>query len=92
MTVRIEEARAYDRGFEIVVANDERDAPEIAEGALMQPEERLEFLIPDRLFVPVARVAERQAKDPRPPPFAGAHVEGRAPRKKSIWPSAPGAL
>ena len=82
VTVRIEEARAHDRGFEIVVANDRWHTPEIAERALMEPQERLEFLIPDGLFVAVARVAERQAKDPRPSPLAGARVERRRTTEK----------
>ena len=77
VTVGIVEARAHDRGFEIVVANDARDAAEVAERALMQPQERLELLIPDRFFVAMARVAQRHAKHPRPSPLARRRVERR---------------
>ena len=77
VTVGIEEARAHDGGFEIVVANDRGHAAEIAERALVQPQKRLELLIPDRLFVAVARVAERHAKHPRPSPLARRRVERR---------------
>jgi len=82
VTVGIEEAGAHDGCFEIVMANDERDAPEIPEGALMQPQERLEFLIPHGLFVTVAGVAQGHAKDPRPSPLAGPGVQCRRAAEK----------
>ena len=77
MTIRIEEARAHDGGFEIVVANDRGHPTEIAERALVEPQKRLELLIPDGFFVAVARVAERHAKHPRPSPLAGRRVQRR---------------
>jgi hypothetical protein len=49
VAVGIEEARAHHGRFEIVAADDRRHAAEIAEGALVQPEKRLELLIPDRV-------------------------------------------
>ena len=43
----------------------------------MQVEKRLEFLIPDRFFVAMTRVAQRHPKDPRPSPLARGRVERR---------------
>src|SRR5204862_276116 len=63
--------------FEIVVPNDEGHAAEIAERALMQPQERLELLIPHGFFVAVAGVAQGYPKHPRPSPLAGPRVQGR---------------
>jgi hypothetical protein len=77
VAVGIEEARAHDCGFEIVMAHDLRDAAEIAKRALVRSEERLELLIPDRFLVAVARVAERYPRDPQPSPLPGAGVERR---------------
>jgi hypothetical protein len=77
MAVGVEEARAYDRRFEIVMTHDERHTTQIAECALVESEEGLELLIPHRFFVPMARVTEREAKDPRPPPFTGRDIERR---------------
>ena len=77
VAVGIEEAGAHDGGFEIVVADDRRHAAEVAERALVQPEKRLELLIPDRFLVAVPRVAQRHAKHPRPAPLAGRGVERR---------------
>ena len=59
------------------MADDGGHAPEVAEGVLVQPEERLELLIPDGFLVAVARVAERQPKHPRPSPLARLRVERR---------------
>ena len=64
VAVGIEEARAHDRRFEIVVADDQRHAAEVAERALVQPEKRLELLIPDRFFVAVPRVARASSETP----------------------------
>jgi len=52
--VRIVETRAGDARLQIVVPYDSRHAAQVAEGALVEPEKRLELLIPDRLFVAVA--------------------------------------
>ena len=49
--VRIVEARAHDGRLEIVVPDHPRHTAHVAEGVLVEPEERLEPLIPDRLFV-----------------------------------------
>jgi hypothetical protein len=63
----------------IIEVHDLRHAAEVAKRALVEPEERLELLIPDRFLVAVAGVAERHAKDPWPAPFTGGRVErGRA--------------
>jgi hypothetical protein len=78
MAVGIVEAGSDNRRFEIVVADDRRHAAEIAKRALMEPEERLELLIPDGFFVPMARVPQRHPEDPGPAPFAGARVERRS--------------
>ncbi len=71
VTIGIEEARAHDGRFEIVVANDQRHAAEIAEGALVQPEKRLELLIPDRLFVASWTVRSPLAKTGNASPASG---------------------
>ena len=52
-------------------------APEIAERALVQPQERLELLIPHGFLVAVARVAQRHPKHPRPAPLARRRVQRR---------------
>jgi hypothetical protein len=50
VAIGIEETCAHDGRFEIVMPDDPRHASEIAEGALVQPEKRLELLIPDRFL------------------------------------------
>jgi hypothetical protein len=77
VAVGIVETRADDGGLEIVVANHERDAAQVAERALVQAQECLEALIPRGLLVAVARVGERHAKHPRATPLAGLRVERR---------------
>jgi len=77
VAIGIEETRAHDSRFEIVVPDDRRDATEIAAGALVQPEKRLELLIPDRVLVAVARMAQRHPKHPGPSPLARGRVECR---------------
>ena len=79
VAIGIEETRAHDGRFEIVVPYDRRHASEIAEGALVQPKKRLELLIPDRFLVAVPRMAQRHPKHPGPSPLARGGVErGRA--------------
>jgi hypothetical protein len=82
VAIRIVEARADDRRFEIVVADDERDAAQVAERPLMQAKERLEPLIPRGFFIAVARMAQRHAKHPRAAPLAGLRVERRCAAKE----------
>src|SRR5439155_9978199 len=53
MAIGIEKTRAHDGRFEIVVTYNRRHPSQIAEGALVQPEKRLELLIPDRFLVAV---------------------------------------
>jgi hypothetical protein len=77
VAVGIVEAGAHNGGFEIVVAYDPRDPTDVAKRPLVQPQERLELLIPDRFLVAMPRMAERQAKDPRPTPLAGRRIERR---------------
>ena len=77
VAVRIEEARPHHRGLEIVVTNDFRDPTEVAERAFVQAKKRVEFLIPDRVFVAVPRVAQRHSKYPRPSPLTGGGIERR---------------
>ena len=77
VAVGIVEAGAHDGGFEIVVAHDHRHAADVAKRPLVQPQKRLELLIPDRFFVAVPRVTERQAKHPR------ADATRRWPRRAS---------
>ena len=77
VAVGIEEARAHDGRLEIVVADDQRHAAEVAERALVQAQKRLELLIPDRFLVAVPRVAQRHPKHPRPSPLARRRVERR---------------
>jgi hypothetical protein len=75
VAIGIVEAGADDGRFQIVVAHDLRHAPEVAKRALVEPQEGLELLIPDRFFVTVAGVAERHPKHPRPAPLAGGGLE-----------------
>lgn len=75
--VGIVETGAHDGGLQIIVAHDQGHPAQVTEGALMQPEEGLDALIPDALFVAVPRVTERQPKDPRAVPFAGRGLERR---------------
>jgi hypothetical protein len=77
VAIGIEEAGAHDGRFEIVVPDNRRYATEVAEGALMQPEKRLELLIPDRFLVAVPRMAQRHPKHPGPSPLARGGVERR---------------
>ena len=93
VAVRIVEAGAHDGRFEIVVTDDERHAAQIAKRALVEAQERLEPLIPDGLLIAVARVAERHAKHPGPPPLAGRRVErGRAAEEVDLRFGAGGAV
>ena len=66
------------------------DAAQIAEGAFMEPKKRLEALIPRRLFVTVAGVAERHAKHPRATPLARLSVERRGTAEEIHLPLRPG--
>jgi hypothetical protein len=77
VAVGIEEARAHDGGFEIVMAHDRRDAADIAKRALVQAEKCLELLIPDGFLIAVTGVAKRHPKHPRPSPFPRRHVQRR---------------
>jgi hypothetical protein len=80
--VGIVKARADDAGLEIVMTDDRGDAAEIAKRPLVQAEKRGELLIPHRLFVPVPRMAQRQAKHPRALPLARRGIERRRAPKK----------
>jgi hypothetical protein len=51
--VWVVEAGARNSGFEVVQADDLRHSAEVAKRALVQPNEGLELLIPDRLLVAV---------------------------------------
>ena len=82
MAIGIEETRAHDGRFEIVVTDHHRHAAEIAERSLVQPEKRLELLIPDRFLVAVPRMAQRHPKHPGPSPFARRGVERRRPAEE----------
>ena len=82
VTVGIVEARAHDRGFEIVVANHEGHAAEIAKRTFVQTQKRRELLIPDGFFVAVPRVAERHPEDPRPTPLPRRGLERGGPLKE----------
>jgi hypothetical protein len=77
VAVGIVEAGADDRGLQIVVTHDARHTAEVAKRALVEPEERLELLIPDRFLIAVPRMPERHPEDPRPSPLAGGRVERR---------------
>jgi len=54
VAIGIIEAGPDHRRFQIVVADDARDAAEVAKRVLVEPEERLDLLIPHRFFVAVA--------------------------------------
>ena len=82
VAIRIEEAGAHDGRFEIVVADHLRHAAEIAKGSLVQPEKRLELLIPDRFLVAVPRMAQGHPKHPGPPPLARGGIERRRPAEE----------
>ena len=85
VAVRVVEAGADDCGLQIVVAHDARHAAEIAKRALVEPQERLELLVPDRFFVAVAGVPQRHAKHPRPTPLARRSIErGRATKEVDL--------
>ena len=92
VTVRIEEARAHDRGFEIVVANDQRDATRDRERRAHAAAGTSRASDPRRLLrsrgasgPSVIRKTHGRRHSPVPASSVG------APRKKSTWPSAPGA-
>ena len=86
MAIGIEDTRAHDGRFEIVVTDDHWHPAEITEGPLVQPEKCLEFLIPDRFLVAVSRMAQGHPKHPGPSPFAGRGVERRRAAKKIDLP------
>src|SRR5712691_1283815 len=90
MAIGIEEIRAHDGRLEIVAAYDRRDATKVAEGALVQPEKRLELLIPDRFLVAVPRMAQRHPKHPGPSPLAGRGVERGRPAEEIYLRLGPG--
>src|SRR6185295_5276556 len=93
VAVRVVAARAHDRRLQIVVANDARYAAKVAKRPLMESQERFELLIPDRLFVAVARVPQRHPKHPGPPPLAGRRLErGRAGEEVDLRLGAGGAM
>jgi hypothetical protein len=82
VAVGIEEARAHHGRFEIVMTDDRRHASKITEGALVQPEKRLELLIPDRFLVAVPRMAQCHPKHPGPSPLARGGVERGRPAEE----------
>src|SRR5262245_15775169 len=77
VAIGIVKTGADDGRFQIVVPHHTRDATEVTKRAFVEPEERLELLIPDRFLIAVAWVAERHPKHPRPTPFTGGRVERR---------------
>ena len=92
VTVRIVEARAHDRRFEIVVANHLRHAAEVAERVLVQAEKRLAASDPTPPLR--SRDASGTASSERPTADAIRRCAARAwarPWKKSTWASSPGA-
>ena len=82
VAIGIEETRAHHGRFEIVAADDRRHAAEIAEGALVQPEKRLELLIPGRFLVAVPRMAQRHPKPPGSSPLARGGLECGRPAEE----------
>jgi len=65
VAIGIEETCAHDGRFEIVMPYDCRHASEITEGALVQPEKRLELLIPDRFLVARGANGPTSSETPR---------------------------
>ena len=90
VAIGIEETRRHDGRFEIVVPDDRRHPAEVAEGALVQPEKRLELLIPDRFLVAVPRMAQRHPKHPGPSPLARGRVERGRPAEEILLRLGPG--
>ena len=80
--VRVVDARAQDARLEIVEPYDGGHALEITERALMEPEKRVQLLIPHGFFVAVPRARERQPEHPRPLPLARRGVPRRRPAKE----------
>jgi len=64
------------------VAADGRDSPEVTEGALVQPQEGLDLLVPGRLLIAVPGAAQGHAEDPRAPPLPGLGAEGGSALKE----------